>query len=125
MGSNDQPGLENATLIESGEASLPPTAIQVIHHPEQDFGRPERPLHTRTEHSRPRLPDRLLLNSYHPPQGPTPPMEEVSALGPEGAQEPIDRWRPFNIGESLANRLHDLYLALLWMPIIVRANGKG
>ena len=52
-------------------------------------------------------------------------MEEVSSPGPEGAQEIIDRWRPFNIGESLADRLHDLYPALLRMPITLRAEGKG
>ena len=34
MGLNDQPALENATLVESGEASPTPAAIQVIHHPE-------------------------------------------------------------------------------------------
>ena len=34
MGSNDQPDLENATLMESREASPPPAAIQVIHSPE-------------------------------------------------------------------------------------------
>ena len=31
MGSNDQPDLENATLMELREASPPPEAIQVIH----------------------------------------------------------------------------------------------
>ena len=77
MGSNDQLDLENTTLVESGEASPTPTAIQVIHPPEQAPGRPERPLHTRTERSRPRLSDRLLLNLYHPPRSPAPPMKEV------------------------------------------------
>ena len=85
MGSNDQPDLENTTLVESREAFSTPIAIQVIHPLEQAPSRPERPLYTRAECSRPQLPDRLLLNSYHPPQGPAPPMEEVLALGPEGA----------------------------------------
>ena len=88
MGLNDQPDLENATLVESGEASPTPA---VIHPPEQAPGRLKRPLHTRTECSRPRRPDRLLLNSYHPPWAPAPPMEEVLAPGSEGAQEIIDR----------------------------------
>ena len=66
MGSNDQPKLENATLVESREASPTSTAIQVIHLPEQAPGRPKRPLYTRAERSRPRLPGLLLLNSYHP-----------------------------------------------------------
>ena len=34
MGLNDQPTVENATLVESGEASPTPAAIQVIHPPE-------------------------------------------------------------------------------------------
>ena len=52
-------------------------------------------------------------------------MEEVLAPRPEGAQEIIDLWRPFNRGESSADRLHDLYSALLRMPVTVRAEGKG
>ena len=125
MGLNDQPDLENATLMESGEASPPPAGIQVIHLPKQAPGRPKRPLHTRTKRSRPRLPDRLLLNLYHPPWGPTPPIKEVLAPGLEGAQEIIDRWRPFNRGESSADHLHDLYPALLRMPVTVRTEGRG
>ena len=81
--------------------------------------------HTQTERSRPRLLDRLLLNSYHPPRGPVPPMEEVLAPEPDGAQEIIDYWRPFNRGESPVDHLHDLYLALLRMPIIVWVEGRG
>ena len=34
MGSNDQPDLENATLVDSRKASPTPTSIQVIHPPE-------------------------------------------------------------------------------------------
>ena len=85
MGLNDQPNLENATLVESREASLTPVAIQVIHPPEQAPSHPEKPLYTRTGRRRPQLHDRLLLNSYHPLWGLAPPMEEVLALGPEGA----------------------------------------
>ena len=48
MGSNDQSDLENATLVESGEASSTPTTIQVIHPPEQAPDWPERPLYIRT-----------------------------------------------------------------------------
>ena len=80
---NDQPTLENATLVESREASLTTAAIQVIHPPEQASGQPERPRYTRAERSRPVLPNWLLLNSYLPPQGPTPPMEEVLPPKPE------------------------------------------
>ena len=52
-------------------------------------------------------------------------MEEVSAPGPEGAQEIINRWKPFNQGESPATHLEQLYTAMLWMPVEVRAEGKG
>ena len=52
-------------------------------------------------------------------------MEEVLAPGPEGAQEIIDRWMPFNKGESSAYHLHDLYPALLRMPITMQAEGRG
>ena len=51
-------------------------------------------------------------------------MEEVSAPGPEGAQEIINCWRPFNRGESPAAHMHQLYPALLWMPVAMRAEGK-
>ena len=63
--------------------------------------------------------------SYVVNRGPAPHMEEVLAPGPEGTQEIIARWRPFNIGESSTYRLHDLYPALLRMPVTVRAEGKG
>ena len=91
MDLNDQLASENATLVELGEASHTPTAIQVIHPPEQASGRPERPQYTQVQCSKPRLPDRLLLNSYLPPRDSNPPMEEVLDPGPEGAQEIIER----------------------------------
>ena len=52
-------------------------------------------------------------------------MEEVSVLGLEGAQEIINYWRLFNRGESLAAHMHQLYLALLRMHVVVRAEGRG
>ena len=42
----------------------------------------------------------LLLYSYILPQGQAPPLEEVSAPGPEGVQEIINRWKPFNRGKT-------------------------
>ena len=125
MGLNDQPDLENATLVESREASPTPVAIQVIRPPEQASGRLERPRHTRAESSRPLLPDRLLLNLYLPPRGLAPPIEEVLAPRPEVAQEIINRWRPFNRGESSVNHLYELYPALLRMLVAVRTEGRG
>ena len=52
-------------------------------------------------------------------------MEEVSALGPEGAQAIINRWKPFNRGESPAAHMEQLYPTLLRMPVAVLAKGKG
>ena len=71
------------------------------------------------------LPDRMLVNLYLPPCGPAPPMEEVTVLGPEGAQEIVDRWRPFSWGEYSADHLHDLYPTMLRMPVTIRAGGQG
>ena len=50
-------------------------------------------------------------------------MEEVSVPRSEGAQKIIDRWRPFNRGESPTAHMHQLYPALLWMHVAVRARG--
>ena len=50
-------------------------------------------------------------------------MEEVSAPGPEGAQEIINRWKPFNRGESSVAYLEQLYPTLLQMSVAVRAEG--
>ena len=52
-------------------------------------------------------------------------MEEVSVPGPEGAQEIINHWRPFNRGESPVAHMHQLYPALLRMPVALRAEGRG
>ena len=109
MGLNDQLALENITLAESREASPIPAAIQVVHLPEQATSQSDRAKYTRAGPRRPLLPDRMLLNSYLPPRGPAPPMEEVSVPGLKGAQEIIDQWRPFNRGESSADHLHELY----------------
>ena len=87
--------------------------------------RPDKVTSSRSGRSRSLLPDRLLLNSYILPQGQAPPMEEVSALGPEGAREIIDRWKPFNRGESPATHLEQLYPTLFRMPVVVLAEGKG
>ena len=85
MGLNDQPALGNITLAESREASPVPAAIQVVNPPEQATDQSDRSKYTRTGRRKPLLPDRMLVNSYLPPRGPTPPMEEVTFPGPEGA----------------------------------------
>ena len=52
-------------------------------------------------------------------------MEEVSAPGPEGAQEIINHWKSFNRGESLAAHMEQLYPALLWISVAMWAGGKS
>ena len=81
--------------------------------PEPVVSRPHKVVSTRSWHSRSLLPDQLLLNSYIPPHGQTLPVEEVSAPGPEGAQDIIERWKPFNHRESPATHLEELYPEML------------
>ena len=52
-------------------------------------------------------------------------MEEISVPGPEGAQEIIDLWKPFNRDKSSANHLYDLYLTMLQILMAIRAGGQG
>ena len=125
MGLNYQSGLGNVTLAESREASLVFTALQVVHPPEQATGQLDKAKYTWTSRRKPLLPDRMLVNSYLPLCDPTPPMEEVTVPRPEGAQEIVDWWRPFNRGESSTDHLHDLYPTMLRMPVTVLAEGQG
>ena len=91
MGLNDQPGLGNVTLAESREASPVLATFQVVHPAEPATCRLDRAKYTRTGYRKPLLPNRMLVNSYLPPRGPDPPMEEVTVPEPEGAQEIVDR----------------------------------
>ena len=86
---------------------------------EQTTSWPTKAVSYRARRSKLLLPDRLLLYSYIPPQGQASPTEEVLAPGPEGAQEIIKHWVPFNRGESPATHLERLYLAILRMPVEV------
>ena len=58
---------------------------------EQITSWPDKATSSRSGSSRSLLPDWLLLNSYIPPQGLAPLMEEVSAPGSEGVHEIINR----------------------------------
>ena len=115
--------MENVTLAESREASPVPVALQVVRPPEQATGQSDRAKYTWTGRRKPLLPDRMLVNSYLPPRGPAPLIEEVIVPRLEGAQEIVDQWRPFNRGESSADHLYDLYPTMLRMPVTVRASG--
>ena len=125
MGFHGQSASEIALLADLGEVSLTHVEVQEDIPSEQIAGQSDKATSTRAGHSRSLLPDRLLLNSYNPPQGQAPLMEEVSVPRPEGAQEIINRWRPFNRGESPTAHMHQLYPALLRMPVVMRVEGRG
>ena len=125
MGSNDQPGSKDvAREVPREEAPIPP-ALQVVHpleRPESHPGAAKLPL---TERRKPLPPEQILLNSYLPPRGPAPVMEEVAVPGPEDIKSTLDRWKPFNRGESATDRLDNLYSRTLRLPVKAREAGQG
>ena len=125
MGFHGQSASETTLSADLKEVSLTHVEIQDDIPSKKIASRPDKATSTWDGLSRSLLPDRLLLNSYIPQQGQAPPMEEVSAPGPEGAQEIINYWKLFNRGESSAAHMHQLYPALLWMLVAMRAEGKG
>ena len=84
MGLDEQQALENVTLAESRMAFPALTTIQVVHPPEQAAGQSGKAKYTRAGRRRLLLPNRMFLNSYLPPRGLAPPMQNVSVPGPEG-----------------------------------------
>ena len=61
--------------------------------------------------------NQILLNSYFPPRGSAPAMEEVIIPGPKDIKHVIHGWKPFNQGESAADRLDNLYPRTLRIPV--------
>ena len=108
MGFHSQSASETVPTADLGEVPLTREEVREGIPSEQITSRLDKVTSSRSGRSRPLLPDRLLLNSYIPPQGTAPPMEEVSAPKPKGAQEIINRWNPFNRGKSLATYLEQL-----------------
>ena len=121
-GSNDRLDIGDDVL---GEAAPTSPALQTILPPTQVGSRPGRSEFTRTKLKRPKLPDRIITNSYLVAHGPAPPKEEVSAPGLEDVKHIVHRWMPFNRGESAADHLNSLYPVMLRMPVAARANGVG
>ena len=78
-----------------------------------------------TGRKKPLPPDQILLNSYLPPRGPTPVMKEVAIPGPDDIKSILHRWKPFNRGESVADRLDNLYLRTLQLPVKAREARQG
>ena len=116
---------ETTPLTDLGDVPLTHEEIREGIPSEQIISQPDKTTSSRSRRSRSLLPDRLFLNSYFPPQGQAPPMEEVLAPGPEGAQKIINCRKPYNRRESPAALLEQLYPALLQMSVAVRAEGKG
>ena len=123
--SNNRLDIGDDALGESREAAPTQSALQMIPLPVHVGSRPGRSEFTRTGLKRQPLPDRILTNSYLPTRGPIPPKEKVSVPGLEGVKHIVHRWKPFNRGESAADRLNSLYPMMLRMPVAARANGVG
>ena len=124
-GSNDQLGPEDIARGEPRESTPIPPALQVVHPPDQLESRPGNAKLALPGRKRPLSPDRILLNSYLYPHGPASTMKEVTAPGPDDIKLILHRWKPFNRGESTADRLDDLYPRKLRMPVTVREAGLG
>ena len=91
MGFHGQSASEIVPSSDLREVSLTHAEVQKNIPSEHIASRPNMATSSQSMHKRSLLPDRLLLNSYIPSQGQAPPMEEVSAPGPKGAQEIINR----------------------------------
>ena len=85
MGFHSQSAMETAHLANLGEVPITHEEVREGIPSEQTANRPAKAMSSQVRRSRSLLPDRLLLYSYIPPQSQAPPMEEVSAPGPEGA----------------------------------------
>ena len=124
-GSNDQPSPEDIAHGDPRESTPIPPALQVVHPPDQLESRPGNAKLALPGRKRPLPPVRILLNSYLPQRGLTSAMEEVTAPGPNDMKLILYCWKPFNRGESVADRLDDLYPRTLQMPITVWEAGLG
>ena len=125
VGSDDQSGSEDVTHGGLREDALIPPALQVVHPPDQSGRRPGTAKLVLSRRKRLLPPDWILLNSYTPPCGPVPLMEEVTTPEPDDIKLILHRWKPFNRGESTANCLDDLYPRTLQMPITAWEAGQG
>ena len=67
------------------------------------------PMVADTEPSRKRLPDRVLLSTYVPPQERIHPPTSIITPDPESAREIIHHWSPFNQAQSPIAHMRDLY----------------
>ena len=117
MGSNDQLGLEDIAREGPWKEAPIPLALQVIHPPERPESHPSTAKLMLIGCKKPLPPNRILLNSYLPPRGPASMMKEVVVPEPDDIKSILHRWKPFNWGESTADRLDDLYPRTLRLPM--------
>ena len=125
MGSNDQPSSKNIAREKPREESPIPPPLQVVHPSERMETCLGATRLTLTRRKRSLLSDRILINFYLPPCGSNPTMEEVTAPGPDEIKSNLHRWRPFNPGESAADRLDNLYPRMLRLPVRAREARQG
>ena len=125
MGSIDQLGSEDFALEElRGDTPISP-ALQVIHPLDRLEIHSDNAKLARAGRKRPLPPDLILLNCYLPLCGPAPMMEKVIVPELEDIKRIIQRWKPFNWGESTIDHLNDLYPRMLRIPVTARAVGLG
>ena len=111
--------------IDSKEVDPVPSALQVILPSDRNEGQPSRSKFMLSRLPRPTLPKRIITNYYVPPRGPEPPRVEVSAPGADEVMYILRRWEPFHSAESATDRLNNLYLHMLRMPVASRGMGLG
>ena len=97
----------------------------MIPHSDRDEGQPSRSKFMRSGLPRPILPERIITNCYVLLRGPEPPRVEVLALGADEVKYILRCWEPFHRGESVADRLNNLYPHMLRMPVAARGMGLG
>ena len=124
-GSSDQSGPEDVALGEPREGTPILPALQVIHPPDRSKSHPGIAKLARAGCKRSLPLDRILLNSYLPPRGPSPVMEEVTAPGPDDIKRILHRWKLFNRGESTVDGLDNLYPRTLRMLVTAQEAGLG
>ena len=125
MRSSDQLGSEDIAREDLREEAPITPALQVVHPSERPESHPGAARLVLTGRKKSLLPDRILLNSYLPSRGPAPVMEEVAVPGPDDIKSILHHWKPFNRGESAADRLDDLYPRMLQLPVRAREAGQG
>ena len=124
-GPTNQTEPTGVSRIESKEADPVPSALQVIPPSDRDEGQPSRSKFMRSGLPRPTLSERIITNCYASPRGSEPPRVEVSAPGADEVKRIMRRWEPFHRGESVADRLNNLFSYMLRVPVAARGMGLG